>query len=111
MKLGILLARDPLTYQDAHTALHVAESALERGDEVKLFLLDEAVALADSRLDKRVNVKLQSLIERGLEAYLCQHNAEERGVEEHVMEDIELSSTASDNRRMVKESDRYLAFT
>lgn len=110
MKLAILLARDPITYQDAHTALHVAESALERGDEVELFLLDEATALANDKGDSRVHQKLVSLAERGMRAVLCEHNATQRGIGDHVSKHVETKSVV-ENGRIAAESDRYLAFT
>ncbi|MBS1263264.1 MAG: hypothetical protein MAG715_00438 [Methanonatronarchaeales archaeon] len=110
MRLGILLARDPVTYHDAHTALHVAEAGLERGDEVEVFLLDEAVYLADSAGDEAVHVKVQSLMERGLRVVLCHHNASERGMEDRVLEGVEVESVI-ENGRMARESDRYLSFT
>lgn len=110
MKLGILLARDPLTHQDAHTALHIAEAALERGDDVDLFLLDEAVTLAHSKGESRIQEKLVSLMERGMRAVLCRHNAEVRGVGDRIRKGVEIESVI-ENGRIAAESDRYVAFT
>lgn len=110
MKLAILLARDPLTHQDAHTALHVAESALERGDEVEIFLLDGATILANEKGDSRIHQKLVSLVERGMRAVLCEHNATQRGFGDRVSRHVETMSVV-ENGRIAAESDRYLSFT
>lgn len=110
MKLGILLAKDPITYRDASTALKIADAALDRGDEVQLFLLDSGVLLADSAGNEPVHSRMRSLLKRGGRAVLCEKNAGERGIEGRVMEGVEVDSVV-ESGRIAEHSDRFLALT
>jgi DsrE/DsrF-like family len=71
-KLGLLISVGPEDANFRH-GLHLAECALNRGNSVYLYCIDEAVrGLADSQL--------QTLKARGLNLFACAYGAQRRHI-------------------------------
>ena len=71
-KLGLLVSSPPDRPGFAH-ALRLAQTALDRGVEVYLYCIDDAVAGLDSPL-------LKTLTAGGLKLYACAYSADRRGL-------------------------------
>jgi sulfur relay (sulfurtransferase) complex TusBCD TusD component (DsrE family) len=98
-KLGILLFNGPDS-QDVHTAIGLADSALNRGIAVEFFMMHQAV------LNSGV-AALEKLADRGAKITVCAHNADElkaaRSEKFHY-------GGQYDNSNIINDTDRYLAF-
>jgi sulfur relay (sulfurtransferase) complex TusBCD TusD component (DsrE family) len=69
-KLGLMLSTTP-DHSNLETALGLSAAALDRGADVYLYLIDDAVsAVEDSRL--------QSLAARGLKLFVCAYGCQKR---------------------------------
>jgi len=76
MKITIQVMKPAYTYEDLDSALHIAEAALKRGHEVRLFLFSDSVigankAVKPIRIDRVIPKKIKNLIEKGLRVDLC----------------------------------------
>lgn len=70
-KLGLMVSTAP-AHQNMKTTLELSRAALDRGAEVYLYLIDDAVAaVEDSRL--------QALADRGLKLFVCAYGCQKRG--------------------------------
>ena len=71
-KLGLLLSTG-LEHPNLETAVGLARTALERGAEVYLYLIDDGVrALGDPRI--------RALPERGLRLFVCAYGCQKRRI-------------------------------
>jgi len=69
-KLGLMVSTTP-EHPNLQTALGLGGAALERGADVYLYLIDDAVsAVEDSRV--------QALAERGLKLFVCAYGCQKR---------------------------------
>jgi len=69
MKIAIQVMTPPYSYQDMDSAIKIAESALNKGHEVAIFLFADAVNAANSRVkpirvDRNIPKKLEELHKR-----------------------------------------------
>lgn len=71
-KLGILLSTGP-AHPDFQRGVEAAAAALENGDKVYLYCIDDAVAGVGE-------ARLQSLSQRGMILYACAYAAHRRGL-------------------------------
>ena len=69
-KFGLMVSTAP-RHPNLETALGLGRAALERGADVYLYLIDDAVAAVE---DPRV----QALAERGLKLFVCAYGCQKR---------------------------------
>jgi sulfur relay (sulfurtransferase) complex TusBCD TusD component (DsrE family) len=69
-KFGLMVSTTP-SHVNLETALGLVGAALERGADVYLYLIDDAVAAVE---DPRV----QALAERGLKLFVCAYGCQKR---------------------------------
>jgi sulfur relay (sulfurtransferase) complex TusBCD TusD component (DsrE family) len=72
-KLGLLLSTGPEQATNLHTAIGLAETALDRGASVYLYLIDDGVrAQRDARL--------RALAGRGARLFVCAYGCQKRRI-------------------------------
>jgi sulfur relay (sulfurtransferase) complex TusBCD TusD component (DsrE family) len=98
-KLGLLVSSAPDRQNFAH-GLNLAETAMNRGITVYLYLIDEAVPGID---DNRV----QSLRNRGLHLFACSFGAKKRNLVTDERATWVGLATASD---LIASTDRFVSF-
>lgn len=98
--LGILLTTSP-EHEDAQTAVRLAQAALAKGVEVKIFVMCDGVYQLSNPL-------FLGLKERGAELCMCAHNAVERHVDKRPEV---ISGSQYDLAHYVNEADRFVALT
>jgi sulfur relay (sulfurtransferase) complex TusBCD TusD component (DsrE family) len=103
-RLGLLVVSGPAA-GDLRQIVGTAATAVQAGDEVALFLMDDGVGYA-------LLPELQPLLQLGVEVTLCAMDAEARGL------DCATAAAAGvilgsqyDHARLVRDSDRVLSFT
>ncbi len=114
MKITIQTMSPPYTCQDMDTALNIAEAALNRGHEVRLFLFSDAVLAANAdvkpvRIDRNIPARMKSLIaEKGLRVDICGICMEYRGLlRDHIVEGS-APSGLPELAELVSTSDRFI---
>ena len=100
MKMGMLVACKPDSAKFRH-ALKLATTAIGRGLQVYVYLLDEAVHAVGSE-------ELEGLRERGLKLHACSYAAREKGV---VFSDKAVFSGLPVVGDLIRKTDRFLSFT
>ena len=98
-KLGLLLTTSP-EHANTNTVIKLAEAALEKGVEVRIFLMCDGVFNIHS-------ISFLRLTDKGAQACLCQQNLNERFQDE--TDDVQMGSQY-DFAEHVHEVDRLLAF-
>ena len=115
MKITIEVMKPAYTYEDMDSALHIAEAALNRGHEVRLFLFSDAVIGANKgikpiRIDRVIPEKLKALIEKGLKVDLCGICMDYRGLTaEHIIDGASQSGLP-ELAQLVVTSDVFINF-
>jgi sulfur relay (sulfurtransferase) complex TusBCD TusD component (DsrE family) len=71
-KLGLLVSTSP-DHPNLDTALGLGGAALDRGADVYLYLIDDAVAAVEDD-------RLQALARRGLKLFVCAYGCQKRGL-------------------------------
>ena len=69
-KLGVLLSSEP-SHDNLETALGLSAAALDRGADVYLYLIDDAVAAVE-------HPRVQELAARGLKLFVCAYGCQKR---------------------------------
>jgi len=69
-KLGLMLSTAP-DHPNLETALGLSRAALDAGDDVFLYLIDDAVAAVDDG-------RLLALADRGLKLFVCAYGCQKR---------------------------------
>lgn len=69
-KLGLMLSTEP-SHSNLATALGLSGAALDRGGDVYLYLIDDAVAAVD-------DTRVQALADRGLKLFVCAYGCQKR---------------------------------
>ena len=69
-KLGVLLSSEP-SHDNLETALGLSTAALDRGADVYLYLIDDAVAAVE-------HPRVQELAARGLKLFVCAYGCQKR---------------------------------
>ena len=98
-KLGLMLMNGPDS-QDVYTVIGLANAALDRGIEVDIFMMHNAVLNA-------AVAGLEKLADRGAKITVCAHNADELRA---VRSEKFTYGSQYDHSNIVGDSDRYLAF-
>lgn len=98
-KLGVLLSSAPAQANYSH-ALGLADAALAGGNEVYLYLIDEAVPGID-------DPRLQALRKRGLHLFACAFGARKRKLVTDERATWVGLATASD---LMASTDRFVSF-
>jgi len=98
-RLGILLTTSP-EHANTHSVIRVAEAALRRGIEVRIFLMCDGVLNVN-------HVPFLSLLDKGANICLCQQNLNERFQDE--TNGVMLGSQY-DFACNIRDSDRVIAF-
>jgi len=85
MKVTIQVMCPPYTTEDLDTAIKLAEAALKRGHEVRIFLFSDAVLAVNSkckpvRSDRVIPEKLKELIKKGVRVEVCGICMDYRGI-------------------------------
>ena len=70
-KLGLMVSTAP-THPNLDTALGLSSAALDRGGDVYLYLIDDAVAAVE-------DARVQALAARGLKLFVCAYGCQKRG--------------------------------
>ena len=114
MKIGIVVQTDPCTYQDFGTAYQVAQAALRKGHEVRLFLYDESVIAANKYVKmagkRQVNRMIKELIERKIPITACGACCMFRGIASDALVDGVEMGGLTDLAEMIRGADRLLNF-
>ncbi len=71
-KLGLMVSTGP-DHVNVATALGLAGAALDRGDEVYLYLIDDGVRLLD-------DARIRQLPDRGARLFVCAYGCQKRGI-------------------------------
>jgi sulfur relay (sulfurtransferase) complex TusBCD TusD component (DsrE family) len=71
-KLGLMVSTAP-EHPNLNTAVALTQTALDRGTDVYLYLIDDAVTAVE-------DPRLQSLAERGLKLFVCAYGCQKRRV-------------------------------
>ena len=71
-KLGIMLSTNP-EHPNLHTLVQLSRTALERGADVYLYLIDDAVSAKD-------RPEIQELAQRGAKLFVCAYGCQRRGI-------------------------------
>ncbi len=98
-KLGMVLTTSP-EHANTNTVIKLAEAALEKGVEVKIFLMCDGVYNIH-------NISFLRLADKGAKLSLCTQTLNERFQDE--TDDVEMGSQY-DCAQIVHEADRLLAF-
>jgi len=69
-KLGLMVSTAP-DHPNLQTALGLSEAALDSGDDVYLYLIDDAVTAVD-------DPRLLGLADRGLKLFVCAYGCQKR---------------------------------
>jgi sulfur relay (sulfurtransferase) complex TusBCD TusD component (DsrE family) len=69
-KLGVMVSTAP-THPNLETALGLSGAALDRGTDVYVYLIDDAVAAVE-------DPRLQALADRGLKLFVCAFGCQKR---------------------------------
>lgn len=99
MTIGILIYKKPESV-DFDLACKLSLEALNQGHKLKMFLMVDGVRGA---IDPRV----EKIIEKGGEVTICQHNAELKRCDTGKA----TSGSQYDLAKIIKDCDRFLAFT
>ena len=71
-KLGLLLSTKPED-PSLHTTIQLSRAALERGADVYLYLIDDAVRATD-------RPEIKELARRGAKLFVCAYGCQKRGI-------------------------------
>ena len=99
-KLGFFLSTSP-EHENSHTVRKLAEAAIARGHEVRIFIMCDGVHNA-------FVPAFEGLVENGIQIVLCSHNLAER--QRPKLEGTIVCGSQYDHAQMVGQVDRYLAF-
>lgn len=111
--LTIQLRMGTMMNMDSNVAIKLARAAMDKGHQVKIFGYGEGVTLIKEGQDPKrfpnVGKELKELVDRGLEAVVCETCCAARGI--HRGEEIKgtkIGSITNDFSRFVSESDRLV---
>ncbi len=110
--LGIILYTDPFHSQNSNTVLKLIESALKKGHEVSMFLMDNGIYNACSNLElfkKRINIP-EELSNLNINIVTCGQNVKERGLKEEDLIKNAKYGDMYDLSNIIKEVDRLICF-
>jgi len=114
MKLLLIVRAGPYAFQHMQTVTDLADAALEKGHEVKLFLAEDAVVTmnADAKTgsEKNMTDACRGLAERGVEIQgcgaCCQFRGQKRAA---IAPEFRVAGTAT-LAKIVADADRVLTF-
>ena len=99
-KLGFFLGTSPDS-QNTSTVIHLSRAAIAKGIKVLIFLMGEGIYNLNHQ-------ELMDLLNEGVQFYLCQQNAIERG---SLQKEGVIQGSQYDLAHIVHQVDRFLAFT
>ena len=99
-KLGVLLAASP-GEPNFGRGIGLAEAAMERGAQVYVYCIDDAVAGLN-------DAKLQALKARGAKLFACAFGAQRRNVS---LTDLATFAGLSTVNELIAHTDRFVAFS
>lgn len=111
--LTILIRSGSMMNMDANVAVELANAALDKGHDVKIFCYGEGVTLAKEGQDPRsfpnIEEEMAKLISRGAEVVICSTCSTARGMKMgEEMEGATVGSLTNDLSRFISESDRLV---
>jgi sulfur relay (sulfurtransferase) complex TusBCD TusD component (DsrE family) len=109
MTFGFLLASGP-EQPDGPTVLRLARAALDRGHDVRIFLMKEGVEHVRNAPGNPSAGELAGLIAAGAEVSVCALNSRRRRLGKADAIPGVVFGSQYDHARIVAASDRYLAF-
>lgn len=113
MKITIQTMVTPYTHQDMDTVIKIAEAALKRGHEVRIFLFADAIVAANKkikpmRIDRKIPELLEKLIEKGVRIDICGLCMEYRGLTEDSIIKGAKPSGLPELAELIYTSDRFV---
>ena len=114
LKIGIIVQTEPCTYEDFATAYEIAQAALRKNHEVRVFLYDESVIAANKNMKmagkRQVNRMIKELTEKKIPIVACGACCMFRGIaSDALVEGVEMGAL-SDLVEMMQWADRLLNF-
>ncbi len=112
MKLGFMVTRPPYTYQDIDTLYYLGKAAIERKNQVKIFLyVDSVIAVnrdLNSAKERNLYKKMEELADLGAEIKICGVCVQFRGIKrEQLLPQGELEGLPG-LADMVNECDKFV---
>ncbi len=114
MKIAIQVMNPPYTYEDLDTAIKIADEALKRNHEVRIFLFCDS-ALASNKLvkpvrqDRNIPKILEEMIaEKGLKVDICGICMDYRGITNDMIIEGAEPSGIPELAELIYESDRFI---
>jgi tRNA 2-thiouridine synthesizing protein D len=112
MKITIIIQTEPCEYQDWGTAYQVAIAALQKGHEVRLFLLDESVIAAQKTMKmvgaRQVNKMIKDLADRKVKIVTCGACCLFRGITSEMLVQGAEMGGLTDLAELIQWADRIL---
>lgn len=114
LKIGIIVQTEPCTYEDFATAYEIAQAALRKNHEVRVFLYDESVIAANKNMKmagkRQVNRMIKELAEKKVPIVACGACCMFRGIaSDALVEGVEMGGL-TDLAEMIQWADRLLNF-
>jgi tRNA 2-thiouridine synthesizing protein D len=117
MKIAIQIINPAYSYEDADTAMHIAEAAIAAGHTVTIFLFADSVESTNKnvkpiRVDRNIPKTLEQMIkEKGLDVQICSLCMEYRGLlEDQIIEGAKPSGLPG-LAEMIYNYDRFVSLS
>jgi sulfur relay (sulfurtransferase) complex TusBCD TusD component (DsrE family) len=113
MKLGIMVRTGPYSNQNIDTALRLLNAAMDTGYEAALFLFEDGVHNASSRMrptgDRNIGEQVGALARRGADVAICGQCGNYRGLQKESLVDGVKRAGMGQLGQMVATCDRFFS--
>jgi tRNA 2-thiouridine synthesizing protein D len=115
VKIAIQIINPAYSYEDADTAIHIADAALARGHKVTIFLFADSVLAANKdlkpiRVDRNIPATLELMArEKGLDVQICSLCMEYRGLTREQIIEGSKPSGLPGLAELIAEYDRFIS--
>ena len=114
MKLGIMVRTGPYSYQNIDTALRLLHAAMDTGHEAALFLYEDGVNNANTKMkssqDRNIGGNVAELAERGATVAICGQCGNYRGLTKDALPEGVKRAGLGQLGQMVSSCDRFFSF-
>ncbi|WP_019907174.1 DsrE/DsrF/TusD sulfur relay family protein [Thermoanaerobacter indiensis] len=113
MHITIQVNVPPYTNEDMDTAINLAQTLVNRGHKVSIFLFADSVLATNKlvkpmKIDRNIPLKLQELSVKGIEVHICGLCAQYRGITEDMKIEGADFSGVPEMVALIYNSDRYI---